>query len=161
MSAIRIGYQNKGFWIEDIFIEVLSHFICESYENIGLNNFNSNVIGVYESCDMNRKYATYPIIHFSEITNSTDAQTLINVFEQAKPLILAYGNEINTSQLNLLEATKTEVYFRHNWTKTIKTSSLVTTLSVMQELLNGTFPYENKSYHYQGFDGARSGEEII
>lgn len=161
MSTTGVEYQNKMFWMEDLFIEVISHFICQSYENIGLNNFNINLLGIYETCDSNRKYPTYPVIYFSAITNPNDAQTLINVFEQAKPIILNYGNEINAEQLNALEATKNEPVFRHIWEMPIKTASLVTTLSLMQQLLNGTFPYINQSYHYQGFDGARSGEIII
>jgi hypothetical protein len=161
MATTRIEYQNKGFWIEDLFIEVLSHFICQTYENSGVNTFNSSVLDVYESCDMNRKYATYPIVNFDEISNPNDQQTLIDVFEQTKLLILFYGTEISASQLNQLEDIKSDESFKNFWEMPIKTASLVTTLSLFQQLLNSTFPYTNKSYHYQGFSGARTQDEII
>jgi hypothetical protein len=154
-------YNGKGFYLEELFIEIVSHFICQSYENIGLNSFNLALIEVYEYCEMNRRTGSYTSLILDDIINPTDAQTLISVLEQAKPLILAYGTELTTANLNQLEATKTAASLRHVWILPIKTPSLVTTLSLIQQLLNGTFPYTNQSYHYQGFDDARPSEIII
>jgi len=160
-STTRVNYQGKAFWIEDGFIEILSHFVCDAFETIGLDSFNVSLKDIYEDCDMNRKYPDNANILLNEyITNPMDAATLINVLEQAKSFKLAYGTEITTQQLNLLEAPK-DVYFRNNWIVPIKTASLITTIIKIQQLLDGTFPAIVKSYHYQGFPGARPGEEII
>ena len=44
-----IEYQNKGFWIQESFIEVLSSFISQTFTNNGLSNYNENLINLYNN----------------------------------------------------------------------------------------------------------------
>jgi hypothetical protein len=55
MAETRIYYQGKAFWTEECFIELLSYYICQTFENIGLNTFNTSLINIYDGCDGNRE----------------------------------------------------------------------------------------------------------
>ncbi|MDN5288190.1 MAG: hypothetical protein JWR38_4464 [Mucilaginibacter sp.] len=103
---IKIEYQNKGFWIPEAFIEILSNYICKVFEDIGINTLSSNLQEIYSECDSNRNGENIDVINilFDEfVTNEADKSTLIVVFEETKILIQSLGEEISISVLNQFE----------------------------------------------------------
>lgn len=160
MAEIYIKYQNQGFWIQERFIEILSIYICQSFESIGLNTFNPNLIKIYNDCDTNRSginMGMANILFDKYITNPNDKTILVNVLQQTKNLILSIGVEIRLSILNQFEDNKEIEEAKYNWTIPIQTQSLATTVDYCIALLNQSFPYINKCIHYKGFpviDGA-------
>jgi hypothetical protein len=39
----KIKFNSSGFWIHQAFIEVLSEYICDVFENIGVNTFSGGL----------------------------------------------------------------------------------------------------------------------
>jgi hypothetical protein len=150
MREIDIKYNNQCFGIKDCFIELLSQYICETFEEIGLSNFNLVLTGIYDDCDINRSGVALSSVSIilDDIINTADKNTLISVLQQTKTRVLALGSELDISQLNEFENKKANDSFKESWTYPVKTQSLTTTLGFMIDLLNGTFQYHNKIIHY-------------
>ncbi|EDM33913.1 hypothetical protein PBAL39_05981 [Pedobacter sp. BAL39] len=53
MAITNINYKDKGFWIPEAFIEVLSQYFCETCETIGVNIFSENLQKIYRQCYFN------------------------------------------------------------------------------------------------------------
>ncbi len=152
MAETRIHYQGKAFWTEECFIELVSEYICQTFESIGLNNFNSNLISIYDGCDGNREgvFVGMVTIRLKYITNNTDKSTLINVLNQTKALVQSLGTTISVAQLNQFEDSKTPG-FGNYWVYPVQTQSLVSLLDLFIDLLNGTYPISNGSIQFTGF----------
>jgi hypothetical protein len=153
MSDAKIEYNNQCFWIDEHFIELLSQYICETFEDIGLSTFNSVLSYIYINCDFNRSGEAMQMvdIDLDKISTQNDKNTLINIFLQTKTRILALGTELSISELNAFENNKTDDSFKLPWDIPVKTQCLATTLDFMVDLLNGTFHYNNKGIQYINF----------
>jgi hypothetical protein len=154
MAELRIDYQGKAFWTEECFIELLSKYICQTFENIGLNTFNASLMNIYMDCDGNRSGVCvgYVNILFNEnITNNTDKTTLINILNQTKTIVLSLGTTISVAQLNQFEDSKEDPVFANYWVYPVQTQSLASLLDLFIDLLNGTYPISNGSVHFSGF----------
>lgn len=153
-KEIKIKYQGKGFWIYSNFIELLSQYICSRFETNGLATYNQNLLNIYDSCDGNRTGEKIGIVGFSindDIQNSTDKNTLITVLQQTKIDIAALGSELSISALNQFESNKSDDYFKVKWAFPVKTQSLIGTIDIIIDLLNGNLQYDNYLINYQGF----------
>ncbi|MGY0041042.1 hypothetical protein [Pedobacter sp. NJ-S-72] len=158
-----IKYEGKGFWIPESFIEVLSDFICNTYENLGLNTFSQSLQKIYYECYYNRNGENIGVVNIlldNHISNQTDKNSLINIFEQTKILILSKGIELSIADLNAFENRKADDYFKSEWRYPIKTQSLVKTIDIMIQLLNGTWQSSNYGVYFVGFPKPDGMEEI-
>ncbi|MBN2746087.1 MAG: hypothetical protein JXR34_05115 [Bacteroidales bacterium] len=162
MSQIIIKYNSQCFWINDHFIELLSQYICETFEDIGLSTFNSALSRIYFDCDFNRSGEAIQMvsIRLDNIITQNDKNTLINIFLQTKTRILALGTELSISQLNAFENNKTDDLYKLPWDFPVKTQSLATTLDYIIDLLNGTFQYNNYGIQYINFPN-NSGDYLM
>lgn len=149
----RIKYRNKGFWINEHFVEVISKYLCEAFEYAGLSNFSQNLQDVYDSCDSNRSGVFIGMVNIplNLIANDIDKAAFINVIEQAKSSILLNGTELSLNVLNQIENDKTDEYFKQQWHSPIKTQSLISTLNIIKQMLNGTWQPLNYAIYYTGF----------
>lgn len=144
MGYILIQRQGKGFWINPIFIELVSQYICETMEGNGINTYTPEMQEMYIDFDTNRTGQCLGFVNilFDDITNNTDKTTMVTVLNQTKILIQSLGTEISISQLNQFEDNKIDPYFKlMNWTIPVQTSSLVNLLNLFIDLLNGTYPH--------------------
>lgn len=154
MAETRIHYQGKAFWTEECFIELISKYICLTYETIGLNTFSPGLMDVYICCDGNRSGVCvgYVNILFNQyITNTTDKMAMINVLNQTKTLVLSLGTTISVTQLNQFEDSKEDPVFANYWVHPVQTQSLASLLDLFIDLLNGNYPISNGSIHFSGF----------
>ena len=163
MGTTRIIYQGKGFWIPPSFIEVLSDYICQTFETIGVNTFSQNLQNVYVSCDLNRKGESYGMVSFlldAYVTTTSDKTALIDVLTQTKSLILSIGTELSIELLNDFESRKSLDEFKDPWFFPIKTSSLDATIDIINQMLNGTWESDNYDVYYAGFPNINNSPEI-
>lgn len=164
MSKVSfIEYNEKGFWIPESFIEVLSQYICETFENIGLSSFSENLTSIYDNCNANRIGVRVGMVDISlndYIVSQSDKTELINVLTQTKNLIISKGQEISISALNQFENNKIDDYFKSEWIYPIKTQSLIATVDIIIQMLNGTWLSNNYSVYYQGFPKPPNSPEI-
>lgn len=153
-KEIKIRYQGKSFWISPNFIELLSQYICSRFETNGLATYNQNLLNIYDSCDGNRTGEKIGMVGFlfnDDIQNSTDKNTFIGVLQQTKNDIAALGSELSISALNQFENNKSDDYFKTIWAFPVKTQSLIGTIDIIIDLLNGNLQHDNYIIHYQGF----------
>lgn len=158
-----IKYKEKGFWINQAFLEILSQFVCEAFENIGLSTFSSNLKDIYEDCNSNRKGEKIGMVNIlfdDSIVSSIDKASINRVLEQSKTLILLNGDEIDIHKLNLIESQKNDDYFKNTWSIPIKTQSLISTVSIIQQMINGTWEPEMSSIYFEGFNNPDGVSEI-
>jgi hypothetical protein len=163
MGTIFIEYQEKGFWIDPFFIEVLSDYICQTFETIGVNTFSQKLQNLYVRCDLNRKGQSYGMVNIlfdKYVTNPSDTTALIDVLTQTKSLILSIGTELSIELLTEFESRKTIDESKSSWVFPIKTSSLAATIDIIIQMLNGTWVSDNYSVHYTGFPNFRNMPEI-
>jgi hypothetical protein len=149
-----IKYQNKGIWLNEAFIEVLSQYLCETFETIGINEFSQNLSKLYYSLDGNRAGEYYGMVNIlldQYVLTAADKDFLINVITQTKILIASKGIELSISTLNTFENTKANSYFKNTWLYPIKIQSLIATLEIVEQLLDGSFPYAIRRLQYIGF----------
>ncbi|MFB0497354.1 hypothetical protein ABID99_003591 [Mucilaginibacter sp. OAE612] len=110
----NIIYKGKGFWIPEGFIEVLSQYICETFENIGVNTFSANLKKIYGSCDGNRSggYSGMVSIPLDQcIIDQTDKSDFIHVLDKVKSLLQSKGTKLSITILNQFENNKIDPYF--------------------------------------------------
>lgn len=154
MADTKINYKGKGFWIGECFIELLSEYIAQTFETIGLNTFSTNLLQIYDDCDTNRSGESSGMVGIlldKYITSIEDQNILINVLQQTKTAITAFGNEITINQLNQFEDNKFDPYFAIYWSLPVKTESLIATLDLMISLLNQTYQSTNTNIRYTGY----------
>jgi hypothetical protein len=163
MKDTYLQYQNHGFWIRQDFVEVLSDYICETFEGVGINNLSPNLQKMYSICDSNRlgEFIGMVGIAFNRlITNDDDKRVLIDLLQQTKILILSKGIELSTTTLEDFENRKSDDYFKSPWYYPIKTASLATTIDMIIQLLNGTWHLDRYGVYYSGFPNPTGQPEI-
>ncbi|MGY3215410.1 hypothetical protein [Mucilaginibacter sp. HD30] len=155
-NSIKIDYDGNGFWIHEAFIEVLSEFVCRTFENTGLPNLTANIQDLYIDFDTNRSSAYSGFVELlldDNVISPKDKTQFLNLLTDAQSRIVLEGNELSTTWLNNFESIKTSPRLRRVWVIPIKTQSLITTLEYIKQLVNGTWPYSgtSTSVHYLGF----------
>ncbi|HZY37671.1 MAG TPA: hypothetical protein VFE53_13530 [Mucilaginibacter sp.] len=161
-NTTHISYKDKGFWIPESFIEVLSQYVCETFESIGLDNFSSALLEIYDDCHFNRNGSNVEMVNngLDNINDLADKVTFIDVLEKTKKFILSNGFELSVSTLNEFESKKLARSFMSNWTLPIKTQSLVATIDIIEKMLNETWESSNYGVYYAGFPKPDSAIEI-
>ncbi len=158
MRDTYIHYKDKGFWIQSLFIEVLSEYICQAFEEIGLDKFNKNLNDLYMTLDGNRSGEySWGIVGISfnrTIVTDEDKTLLFNVFSKTKYILEAKAPELTTNELDLWEQRKTAHYGEvHTWRHPIKIQSLIKTIEYFEQLIQETYPYTSHNINYIGFPG--------
>ncbi|OCX54251.1 hypothetical protein BEL04_08315 [Mucilaginibacter sp. PPCGB 2223] len=159
----KIKFNSLGFWIHQAFIEVLSEYICETFESIGVNTFSAGLQKIYGYCDFNRQGANVGmsnILFDNGITSVEDKTAMIDVLNQTKTLIASKGPELSIATLEAFESRKTDDYFKIPWSFPIKTQSLIATIDIIIQVLNGTWAYDDYSVRYTGFPNPTKMPEI-
>lgn len=162
-NVAYLQYKEKGFWIPESFIEVLSQFICEAFESIGLNSFSDNLQRLYRSCDYNRNGSSLGMVNIPlnrSIINADDRDIFLGVLNHTKTILLYKGNELTISYLNEFERSKIDEYFQIEWNFPIKTQSLIATIEIIEQMLNGTWQSSNYGVYYEGFNNSLNMPEI-
>lgn len=163
MGTINVIYQGIGFWIRPSYIEVLSEYVCETFESIGVSTFSQGLQNIYIECDSNRKgenIGMVDILFDLFITSSNDKTSLMNLFEQTKTLIFSKGSQLSIEILDEFEKRKTVDEDKIHWAFPIQTSSLAATVNIMIQVLNGTWASNNYEVYYIGFPNIVSRPEI-
>ncbi|NOW94494.1 hypothetical protein [Mucilaginibacter sp. SG564] len=162
-NQTNISYRDKGFWISESFIEVLSQYICESFEKIGISNISSNLQKTYTQCNANRSGAYRGMVDVfldDYVDGSQDKIAFIAVLEKTKPILKAKGPELSIMTLNEFESNKIDPAFINKWAFSVKTSSLISTIDIIIQMLNGTWTSDNYSVYYSGFPNPNGSMEI-
>ncbi|WP_419698165.1 hypothetical protein [Mucilaginibacter sp. NFX135] len=162
-NQANINYRGKGFWISESFIEVLSQYICETFENIGVNRLSQNLQKLYGQCDANRSGAYANMVDIfldSLVDNEADKYIFIDVLWQTKSLLASKGSELSIPTLNEFERNKIDDSFINKWGFPIKISSLTTTIDIIIQMLNGIWDSDNYSVYYSGFPNPIGRPEI-
>jgi hypothetical protein len=163
MSTTYIDFKSKGFWIQEAFMEVLCDFICEVFEANGVKSFSENLQDFYAYCDANRSGASAGMVGIlldETITNETDRVVLTDLLNQAEILIASKGDELSVAVLNDFESKKVDDYFKISWVYPIKTKSLIATLDIIIQMLNGTWTSNNYGVYYAGYPNPTGEPEI-
>jgi hypothetical protein len=137
--------------------------MCETFNNIGIDTFSGGLQDIYEDCDLNREGVSIGIVTVlfdKYITNDADKTALIVVLNQTKTFIALKGSELSIATLEGFESRKTDNYFKVPWAYPIKTESLITTIDMIIQLLNGTWNSDNYSVYYTGFPNSMNMPEI-
>lgn len=153
-NGAYIEYQNKGFWILEPFIEIISDFLCKTYESMEISKFNGNLMKIYHNCNANRTGVNIGMVNIlleNYLVSQSDQATFVNILNQAKIIILSKGTEISISALNQFENNKVYDDYKGNWIFPVKTQSLISVLEILKELIAETYPYTNRYVHFQGF----------
>jgi len=162
-DTASIKFNNKGFRIPSSFIEVLSDYVCETFENIGIDTFSANLQKIYIGFDLNRKGEAIGMVNIlldKYITNNYDKTALINILSQTKNLVNLVGPELGIATLEDFESRKTDDYFKDPWAFPIKTQSLIATIDIIIQMLKGAWTSDNYSVYYVGFPNPMNMPEI-
>jgi hypothetical protein len=164
MSEITtIEYNSQVFWIPPYFIEVLSDYICQVFESVGLANLPPNIQKGYIYCVLNRNGEAIGMVDIpldGFLKNDTDKAVFIDLLNQTKALIRSKGPELSIETLDAFESRKTSDYFKSPWAFPIQTQSLIATIDIIIQMINGTWTSNNYSVHYAGFPNPRHFPEI-
>jgi hypothetical protein len=152
-SLTCIEYNDNRFWLIENFIEILSQYICKSFESTGVDNVSENLRDLYGQCDNNRLGNNTGMVGLSldDYVQNEDKNTLIIILQQAKKLVLAEGELLTLSLLNSWEEEKSSEYFKTEWTIPIKTSSIATTFDYIIQVLNNSLDPDNIIIFYDGY----------
>jgi hypothetical protein len=85
------------------------------------------------------------------ITSAEDKTVLVDISNLTKTLIASKGTELKIEMLDAFESRKVDDSFKICWDFPIKTQSLITTIDMIIQLLNGTWASEDQCFHYTGF----------
>lgn len=162
-NTCYMRYNSHGFWIHQAFVEVLSEYFCETFENIGVSTLSDNMQEIYSICDTNRNGEAIGMVNISfddTISNDDDKAAIIDVLNQTKTLISSKGSELSIAVLEDFESRKTDDYFKVPWAFPIQTQSLTATIDIIIQLLNGTWTSDNYAVFYTGFPNPMNMPEI-
>src|SRR4051812_22834202 len=98
MASTKIRYNSKGFWIPEEFIELLSEYICQAFESIGINTFSENLKEIYETCSSNRHGGRVGMVNISMdgyINGNSEKLEFLQVLNQTKVLLSSLGTELS------------------------------------------------------------------
>jgi hypothetical protein len=163
MEDALVRYRQKGFWIAESFIEILSEYICKEFERKEITEYSKPLQKLYDSIDGNRtgeKIGMVGIPFDRLISSKEDENDLITIFQNVKTTLQAKGEKIEIEELKEIESRKTDDYFKREWFKPIYISSFVTTLDIMIKMLKGEWQSNNHAVWFKGFGVPDGAEEV-
>jgi len=155
MPETFIDYEtDKGFGISEAFLEVLSNFICQVFEEKGLANKSEWYLNLYNEFDIARKGLRQGYLGFllkKFLNDQVKEQEFVSILKATKSKIQNKGTEIRIQDLNSLEKNKPKDVFKNNWTIPIKTKDLVNVLDILIKMINGEWQSTTHRVIFEGF----------
>lgn len=156
MAQTFINYgKNKGFEINEAFMEILSNFICQTFENRGFGSKPQWYTDMYEDFDLCSKgvYQNWMSFVFEDYLNNDVSREneLINILEETKTLISSEGEKIGLAELQKLEDRKISEDSKNKWNIPIQTSDLISVLDILIKILRYEWKSDNYKVTFEGF----------
>lgn len=143
MNADFIDYRdNKGFYISNIFMQLLIHYINEELKKSQHIFTNKNrFLRENESIISGECAGYFAITWDSIIVNSTEEQTMIQILQTVKTTLQNKGAFISVSELQGIPTSDGD--FKRFYRKPFPTAELVKILDVLIQMLQGTWTSTN------------------
>jgi len=155
--------KDKGFWIDEAFVEILSYYICKTCQSKGMAKLAPCILKLYDDCYGNCSGVDSGMVGLlldKYILTSQDETEAIQIFEDTKNTILKLGTRISTESLLKIEANKLADSFRRDWKIPIHTSSLIEVLTILQKMLRHEWESTNHGVWFKGFGNPKGVEEV-
>lgn len=156
MKTTFIEYEkDKGFWIDEGFMEIACNFIVQTFDKIGLENKPEWYVDLYEELSVCAEgvRSGYLGIAFDECLDfdaSREAE-FVSILSDTKEYIIQKGNQISFTELRELEEKKYDDEVRHNWTINIETGDLLQLLDVLTKMVQHKWSQKDYRIEFKGF----------
>ncbi|QQV02581.1 MULTISPECIES: hypothetical protein [Chryseobacterium] len=141
----------KGFWIDIADVEVLSHFILQSFEENNAQQKNRTFEYIYNQLLWNREGFQYDTtdIALEKILEVDEITLMLKILTDTKCIIEKQGEMITPDFINSLNKFrgKNEQW---NWSKPIYTSSFIKVLDIMILMLKNEWQETDKRIWLKG-----------
>lgn len=139
-STTYIRYErNKGFWIGEFDFEIISAFIVNAFEQIGLNNKPDWYLEIFEDFEEIMKGHQQRVMHVlfdDSLAFIPERESeIIEVFELAKNLIQDEGEKILPEKLNKMQDIKDWPQTQVEWTGPLYTDDMIHVVDIMIKML--------------------------
>jgi hypothetical protein len=139
-STTYISYEkDKGFWIREFKFEIISAFIVNAFEQIGLQNKPEWYLGIYEDFDeiMKGHQQRVMFVMFDDYLDFIPEREseIIKVFEVAKKLIQEEGEKLFPEKLNKMQEIKDWPQTQVEWTGPLYTDDMINVVDIMIKML--------------------------
>jgi hypothetical protein len=139
-STTYINYEeNKGFWIIEVKFEIVSAFIVNAFEQIGLKEKPEWYLEIFENFEEimkgHRQRVMYVLFDDYLAFNPKREYEIIEVFELAKKLIQKEGEKIPLEKLNKIQEVKDWPQTRVEWISPLYTDDLIHVVDIMTKML--------------------------
>jgi hypothetical protein len=139
-STTYIDYEkNKGFWITEGDFEIISAFVVNAFEKIGLQNKPEWYLEIFEDFDEIMKGHQQRVMHilFDDSLAFIKKRELqiIEVFELARKLIQEEGEKLLPEKLNKMQDIKDRPYTIVEWTGPLYTDDMIHVVDIMIKML--------------------------
>ena len=145
------NYHGKGFLIDIVDVEVLSHFIIQGFEQNNAQQKNRTFEYIYNQLLWNREGFQYDTtdITLEKIVETDDIDLMVKILIQTKNIIEKQGEIITTDFINSLNQFRGKDE-QWNWSKPIYTSSFIKILDIMILMLKGEWQETDKRIWLKG-----------
>ncbi|MFB9079012.1 hypothetical protein ACFFLS_10060 [Flavobacterium procerum] len=139
-STTYIRYEkNKGFWITEGDFEIISAFVVNAFEKIGLKNKPEWYLEIFEDFDEVMKGHQQRVMHIL-FADSLDfiperESKIIEVFELTKKLIHEEGEKLSPEKLNKMQKLKDRPHTIVEWTGPLYTDDMIHVVDIMIKML--------------------------
>jgi hypothetical protein len=143
MNADFIDYRdNKGFYISNIFMQLLIHYINEELKKSQHIFTNKNKF-LYdnESIISGVRAGYFALTWDSTIVNSTEEQTMIQILQTVKTTLQNKGAFISVSELQGIPTSDED--FKIFYRDPFPTAELIKISDALIQMLQGTWTYTN------------------
>lgn len=143
MADTKVTYkEDKGFWIHEIFLQLILHYISSEISNPQHNIPNKVELIDDLNNDIQGYTSGHMCIGLFEYTNSlTEEQTMISVLQNVKTTLQNKGAFISVNELQAIPTDDWDfkVYYR----KQFPTSELIKIIDALIQMLQGTWTSTN------------------
>ena len=139
MNADFIDYQdNKGFYISNIFIQLIIYYINEEFKGsqYALTNKNS-ILNYHESVINGHQSGYFSLCWNLYLTDLTEEQSMIQILQTVKTTIQNKGAFVSVSELQSIPTSDSD--FKLFYKKPFPTVELIKILDALIQMLQGTW----------------------
>lgn len=142
MSDIRITYKNnKGFWINESFMQLGFYYILREVEKPQYNITNKSELLELMSYSING-YVSPSLGWVGHLTNETEEQTMIQVLQNVKTTLQNKGVFISVEEQNTI-TTEDNTFSYILGVKPFSTAELIRVIDALIQMLQGTWESTN------------------
>lgn len=158
---IYIDYEeDKGFWLEERFLEVLSYYVCLVFEKKGLEDRPEWYLEVYDDFLVithgynsgNQGFLFKEYLDFKKEREGV----VISILEETKKMLLSKGKEIGLEELAKTEERKIHKDFVNDWPIPLQVNSFIIVIDFMIQMFQHKWE-EDRTVWFKGYphpDGA-------